>query len=65
MEPFGIEAATSLALLAVANGIIRKRDRFDFARWLADTYRDEDYDYVMALNLSTLHGRFLEAKSAV
>jgi len=35
MEPFGIEAATSLALLAVANGIIRKRDRFDFARWLA------------------------------
>jgi len=63
-ERFGIESASALAMLAVANGIIRKRDRFDFACWLADTYRDEDDEYVRGLNLSTLHGRFLESRAA-
>ena len=61
-ETFGLSDAVDMAVTAEHYSIIRQGDGPDFAGWLMDTYAGEDREYVAALSLSTLHGRYLEAR---
>lgn len=63
MDRVGIEYACERAMTAVVAMVCRQEDAMRFASWIADTYGDDTINYVDSIPTSTLHGRFLDARS--